>query len=80
MFELLATIVALGVADPTPVATLHNRTRFPTEEACMNYGDTERGATEVNMVKAMAKDASTETGTQYEAKFVCVKLKDDGSL
>jgi hypothetical protein len=82
MFELVAIIAALGVADATPVATLHNRHTFPTIEACMNYGDTEKGAIEKNMVVAMAKDASTESGTQYEAKFSCVPLKpkDDGSL
>jgi hypothetical protein len=73
MFQLIATILALGVTEPT--AVLKNHTAFATEAACMNYFDTDIGAKDKMQLDAMIARATEETGTTYKIELKCVEQK-----
>lgn len=71
MFILYALIFLTvnGVAATEPTATLGNKTKFASEELCMNYFDTDAGATSRQGLKEMA-DAM---GQPYRLEFKCAK-------
>lgn len=78
MFQLLATVLAIGATDP--VIVLKNNHPFPTEEACKAYLDTDMGRLDKMKLDAVVTRAAEEAGAKYEVKFDCKAVGANGSI
>lgn len=79
MFQLLATILALGTTDP--IMVLKNNHAFESEASCNAYLDTDIGKLDKMKLDALVKRNSDETGTQYKVEMSCVAAKaNDGGI
>jgi hypothetical protein len=73
MFKLIAFLflVTNGVTAEQPSGSLKASVTFPTEEACMNYFDTDAGrASQLKLEEFMAAQSVT-------AKFKCIKIEGE---
>jgi hypothetical protein len=78
MFQLLATILALGATDPTMV--LKNNHQFDSEASCQAYLDTDMGKLDKVKLDAMVARATEETGTTYKVELACKPAPDNGGI
>lgn len=78
MFQLLATVLALGATDP--VIVLKNNHLFENEASCKAYLDTEMGKFDKMKLDALVSRAAEEVGAKYEIKFDCTVVSADGSI
>jgi hypothetical protein len=77
MFQLLATILALGTTDPIMVV-LRNNHSFDNQASCEAYLDTDMGKLDKMKLDALVKRNSDETGTQYKVEMACKEVKPAG--
>jgi hypothetical protein len=77
MYTMFVSVFLLinGVPSDEPVAVLGNKTTFQTQDQCMNYFDTEKGAVEKQAVLEMI--AGNMQNQEYSVGFSCVEKKGE---
>jgi uncharacterized protein (DUF697 family) len=76
MFKLVAFLFLMlpqGGYSDTPTAVLRNGHTFATQEACMNYFDTDIGALDKQKLDAMI---AADDEHKYKAEFKCLPMEE----
>lgn len=86
MFHMIAIITFLAAGNPQSQngPMLRAPDEFATEEACMNFFDTDAGQRSKAVLEAMLSRAGKDEGVVYSYTTRCVAdnepKKDDGSI
>lgn len=79
MYVLVASLFLLanGVPADTPLVVFTAKHHFATEDECMNYFDTDEGATSKARLEELLKHGPVGT---YSLQYMCKKTEKEGSI
>lgn len=81
MFKLVALVVALMANGETERMTLRNAQTFSTEQACMDYRDSDKGKAEIEHLSAGMKRIENMLDAKVTYELKCINDgKGDGSI